>query len=255
MSETYGSTKAAIYNTSSSNQKIVVHTFEYNSNIQSNYTMLFDKTTKCALWVAYKHNKTEYKDENVGRNDGWHYDPALDQSWQANLSYSYRDASGKSYDRGHQVASEDRQTTVAQNQQTFYYSNMTPQYSSLNQGQWKTSVEERIQALATVTRDNQELYVVTGPLFEGTIQYTTDRDGANCAIPTGYYKCVIRCTYDNAGNMTAASGCAYIVETNSANVTATLTSIDYVESKTGFDFFANLPDAFENTAEAQSTTL
>lgn len=29
-------------------------------------------------------------------------------------------------------------------------------------------------------------------------------------------------------------------------------SIDYVESKTGFDFFPGIPDEYENTAEAQS---
>lgn len=254
VNETYGDTKAAIYNTSSSNQKIVVHTFEYDSKVQSNYSMLFDRTRKCALWVAYKHNKTEYADKNVGRNDdGWSsFDPALDHSWQANLSSSYRAAAGLSYDRGHQVASEDRQTTVDQNKQTFYYSNMTPQYSILNQQAWRTSVEARIQAAATVTRANQELYVVTGPLFEGTVNYTKDASGADCALPTGYYKCVIMCTYNSSGEITAANGCAFIVETNSENTAATVTSIDYVESKTGFDFFANIPDSFENAAEAQS---
>lgn len=244
-------TKAAYYNTSNANQRIAVHTFEYNSNVYSNYSLLYDKTRRCALWVAYKHNGTEYKDENVGRNDSWnHYDPAIPQDWQPNLSSGY---SG-SYDRGHQVASNDRQTTYYQNKQTFYYSNMTPQYSALNQGQWGT-VESRVQGFATNTRSNQELYVVTGPLFIGTISYTTDASGNNCAVPTGYYKCAMKLTYDSQGNITAAVGCAYIVETNSSNTAATLTSIDYVESKAGFDFFAGVPDIWENAAESQTTTF
>lgn len=254
VSEVYGGTKAAVYNTTSSTQKVVVHTFEYNSKVQSNYSMLFDKNKKCALWVAYKYSKAAYPDKNVGRNDGWCYDPAIDESWQADLSGSYYSQNGLSYDRGHQVASNDRQTTVNQNKQTFYYSNMTPQYALLNQGRW-AALESKIQGACTVSRDNQEMFIVTGPLFEGNIKYTYDASRSQCPIPTGYYKCMIRVTYDSQGNISGADGCAYIVETNSENTEPTLTSIDYVESKTGFNFFEGIPDTYENSAEAQSSVF
>ena len=136
-SETYGSTKACRYNTSDANQKVVTHTYSYNSKVVRNYSFLYDKTYKAALWVAYAtSNSGDFKDNNVGRNEAWAFDPAIDQSWQPNLSGAYSSSNGRSYDRGHQVASNDRQTTTEQNQQTFYYTNMTPQYSSLNQGQW-----------------------------------------------------------------------------------------------------------------------
>ena len=248
--EHWGGTKIAYYNTSNANHRIVVHTFAYNSKILSNYTLLYDKTKKCALWVAYKHNGTDYKDEGVGRHDEWKYDPALPADWQPNLSGAY----AGNYDRGHQVASNDRQTTADQNRQTFYFSNMTPQYSTLNQGQW-SSVEGKIQGFATNTGSNQELYVVTGPLFSGAASYTQDSAGADCMLPSGYYKCAVRLTYDNSGKITDAKGCAYIVETNSENRAATLTSIDAVESKTGFDFFANIPDQYEAIAESGTSSL
>ena len=251
-SETYGSTMACRYNTSNANQKIVTHTYEYNSKVVRNYSFLYDKDKKSALWVAYAtSNSGDFKDNSVGRNDGWAYDPAIDQSWQPNLSSSYSSAGGLSYDRGHQVASNDRQTTVEQNKQTFYYSNMTPQYASLNQGQWGT-FENKVQGVATVTTGRDTLYVVTGPLFEGTLASTTDSNGASCTLPTGYWKCLMKCSFDTSGTMTAASGCAYLVETNSENVAPTATTIDAIELRTGFDFFTNVPASLQNAAESQT---
>lgn len=249
VSELYGGQKACVYNTPSSKQKVVVHTFSYNGKILNNYAMLFDGDKRCALWEAYRYTVSDYPDNGAGRNEKWDYDPALDKSWQPLLSSSYSDGN---YDRGHQVGSGDRQTTVDQNKQTFYYSNMTPQFNKLNQGQWGVA-EDAIQLASTKLSGSDVLLVVTGPLFTGTVHYTKDNAGKDCAIPQGYFKCAMKCTFNSAGTMTGAKGCAYIVETNSSNTAATLTSIDYVESKCGFDLFHNVPDEYENAAEAQNT--
>lgn len=250
-SETYGSTKACRYNTSDANQKVVIHTYSYNSKVVRNYSFLYDKTYKTALWVAYAtSNSGDFKDNNVGRNDAWAYDPAIDQSWQPNLSGAYS-SNGMSYDRGHQVASNDRQTTKEQNQQTFYYTNMTPQFSSLNQGQWNT-LESKVQGVATVTTGSDILYVVTGPLFEGTLATVTDKSGNECKVPSGYWKCLMKCSFSSEGEMSAAVGCAYLFDTNSSNPAPTATTIDAIEIRTGFDFFANVPTSLQTTAESQA---
>ena len=253
-SETYGSTKACRYNTTDANQKVVIHTYSYNSKVVRNYSFLYDKSYKTALWVAYAtSNSGDFEDNNVGRNDAWAYDPAIDQSWQPNLSGAYS-SSGLSYDRGHQVASNDRQTTTEQNKQTFYYTNMTPQYSSLNQGQWN-QLEQKVQGVATVTTGSDILYVVTGPLFEGTLATVTDKSGNECKVPSGYWKCLMKCSFSSQGEMNAAVGCAYLVNTNSSNTAPTSTTIDAIESRTGFDFFANVPSSLQTTAESQTYTF
>lgn len=249
VNELYGGQQACVYNTPNNKQKVVVHTFSYNGKILNNYAMLFDGDKRCALWEAYRYTVSDYPDKSVGRNEKWDYDPALDKSWQPLLSSSYSDGN---YDRGHQVGSGDRQTTVEQNKQTFYYSNMTPQFNKLNQGQWGVA-ENAIQLASTKLSGSDVLLVVTGPLFTGTVHYTKDNAGKDCAIPQGYFKCAMKCTFNSAGAMTGAKGCAYIVETNSSNTAATLTSIDYVENKCGFDLFHNVPDEYENAAEAQNT--
>ena len=254
-SETYGSTKACRYNTSDANQKVVIHTYSYNNKVVRNYSFLYDKTYKTALWVAYAtSNSGDFKDNNVGRNDGWAYDPAIDQSWQPNLGSAYSSSNGLRYDRGHQVASNDRQTTTEQNKQTFYYTNMTPQYSSLNQGQWNT-LEQKVQGVATVTTGSDILYVVTGPLFEGTLATVTDKSGNECKVPSGYWKCLMKCTFSSDGEMSAAVGCAYLVDTNSSNVAPTVTTIDAIESRTGFDFFVNVPATLQSSAESSTYTF
>ena len=251
-SETYGSTKACRYNTSDANQKVVIHTYSYNNKVVRNYSFLYDKTYKTALWVAYAtSNSGDFKDNDVGRNEDWAYDPAIDQSWQPNLGSAYSSSNGLRYDRGHQVASNDRQTTTEQNQQTFYYTNMTPQYSSLNQGQWNT-LESKVQGVATGTTGSDILYVVTGPLFEGTLATVTDKSGNECKVPSGYWKCLMKCTFSSDGEMSAAVGCAYLVNTNSSNTAPTATTIDAIESRTGFDFFANVPSSLQATAESQA---
>ena len=251
-SETYGSTKACRYNTSDANQKVVTHTYSYNSKIVRNYSFLYDKTYKAALWVAYAtSNSGDFEDNNVSRNDAWAYDPAIDQSWQPNLSGAYSSSNGRSYDRGHQVASNDRQTTTEQNQQTFYYTNMTPQYSSLNQGQW-VELEKKVQGVATVTTGSDTLYVVTGPLFEGKLESATDKNGASCPAPSGYWKCLMKCTFSSPGVMSAAVGCAYLFDTNSSNIAPSVVTIDSIESRTGFDFFVNVPSTLQNAAESQT---
>ena len=247
VSELYGSTKACIYNTPNSRQRVVAHTFSYNGKIQSTYTMLFDADKRCALWSAYTMHATDYADKNVGRNDSWNYDPALPTSWQPDLSSSY----GGNYSRGHQVSSNDRQTTREENKQTFYYSNMTPQVQTLNGGTWNV-LENKIQALGKNITGRDTLYVVTGPVFESGYKTTKDDSGNVCAVPTKYFKCIMKCTFNATGVMTDAKGAGYLFEHNGTNAPRKDVTIDYIENLTGFDFFANVPDNLETAAERTS---
>lgn len=248
VSESYGSTKALIYNTSSSRQRVVTHTFESGGKILRNYSILYDYDKHCALWCAYAANSTTYKDNDVGRHEAWDYDPAIPQQYQPCLTSSY-----SGYTRGHQVASSDRQTTTSENKQTFYYSNMTPQNSSLNSGVW-ARLESSVQALASRTSGSDTLYVVTGPLFKSGYKTTTDRTGESMPVPTHYYKCIMKCSFDASGNMISAKGAAYLFE-HSASASRQEKTIDEIESLSGFDFFANVPPDIQTSAESVYTNL
>ncbi len=233
--------------TGNSDQKVVSHTFKVDGQQYRNYSMLYDRTKKAALWVAFAMNTGTYP-WLVGRNDKWVSDPALDDSWQPNLSSGYQESS--TYSRGHQVASNDRRTTTHQTRQTTYFSNMTPQLSGFNGGQW-ASLEEDIQKIGNATSGNDTLYVVTGPVFGSNYGTTKDKSGTDCAVPTQYFKCIMKVTYSN-GKPTAAMGAAYLMNhVNSGSVRQEVT-IRSLEELTGFDFFANIPVELQDTAENET---
>ena len=62
------------------NQKVVTHTFKYKGETLRNYTILYDKTKKAALWAAFAMNGDIYP-KNVTRDDSWQYDTAIPNSW------------------------------------------------------------------------------------------------------------------------------------------------------------------------------
>ncbi|MBP3290665.1 MAG: DNA/RNA non-specific endonuclease [Alistipes sp.] len=226
------------------------------SNVR-NYTMCYDRTKKAALWVAYPLHAL-YTSGDVGRTEDWAYEPSIPSQYQAYLNKSY----AGSYDRGHQIPSGDRQSSQEMNQQTFYYTNMTPQASSLNQSMWNN--------LETKVRNeicSDTLYVVTGAHFGGTrhssiAASTTDNNGQECPTPTHYYKALLRTVSGNTGKMISEIKDASQIQaigiyvqhqdtTDSTIKNEHYISIKELESITGFNFFAMLDDSIESAVKAQ----
>ena len=234
-----------------SNQQVVTHTFLYNGKQYRNYTMLYDKTKKAALWAAYPMHSEAYP-WKVTRGDSWQYDPALDQSWQPKLTSSYSGG----YTRGHQVASNDRRTTIYQMYQTDYFSNMTPQTDAFNAGStsdWD-DLEDAIQTLGKSVTGRDTLYVVTGAIFgDGFKTDAKDNNGASCPVPTDYYKCIMRVSFDTSGEPVSATGAAYLL--NHEAMTRQNKTIDELENLTGFEFFSNIPEDIQNSAEGTHTSF
>ena len=44
----------------------------------------------------------------------------------------------------------------------------------------------------------------------------------------------------------------YLFDTNSSNIAPYVVTIDAIESRTGFDFFVNVPSTLQNAAESQT---
>ena len=109
----------------------VVHYAPDNyGNTQLNFSLEYNYASRHSRWVAFTFfDKTA--ESNTGRSDAWSYDPQLIE-W-TNNDTDYR---GSGYDRGHIMASADRLYSRTANEQTFYYSNITPQVNSFNAGIW-----------------------------------------------------------------------------------------------------------------------
>ena len=98
------------------------------------YSTTFSKSKRYPVkveWWITKNNlicSTKTK-----RSDKFIPDPKL--SAETNLQSDY---TGQGFDRGHNFPSADAACDQVANDESFYFSNMTAQYPSLNRGDWKT---------------------------------------------------------------------------------------------------------------------
>lgn len=204
----------------------------------------FDYDSKALLshWIAYPLNKK--LKGNGSRSDQWGLDPKVPASKQPVLYTTYKSNNGKKYDRGHQIPSADRLDYEA-NVKTFYFTNMTPQLSGLNQASWanlETRVREWSESFDT-------LYVVTGCSVKGSTEVAYDNDGKAVTVPTGYYKALLG--YKKSGSVGNSSqnggyiGCAFWFDhvDYAGDFMTKAMSISELEEKTGVNFFVNLPAA------------
>lgn len=238
------------YYTTDAKQQIAVHTFTHPVSDEKvrTYVVLYDESNYAPLWTAHAMHKSMWVDKSVGRHDSWGDDPAISLKQQSGNGST-------GYSRGHFVASSDRQSSMLQNKQTFYYSNQAPQWqNSFNSGVW-SSLENDIQGHAPSGRDT--MYVVTGVLYEGT-KTLKSNNGYTVPIPSHFYKLLMKCSFDASGQMTDAEGCAYLF-TNEAHTSGKYpnfaTTIDAIEQRTGFDFFPAVPAALQSKAESSSVGL
>jgi endonuclease G len=221
--------------TTDDNMSYVFHKSPNNDKVR-NYAMLFDKRYKVAYWVAYPLHASYIG--GSGRTDAWQFDPSIPQANQVDLSSSF----GNGYDRGHQIPSGDRTATKELNQTTFYYSNMTAQVSSMNQGIWN-NLESQVR---TWMAKGDTMYVVTGAAIK-TASDATITYAKGAAIPKYYYKA-----------LALKKGDAYYTigfKINNAVMPAGVTYNNYrinvsdLEKETGFTFFPKLAAAAKTTID------
>lgn len=210
--------------------------FTYGDEPIRNYTALFDTENRVPYWVAFPLHPIYMKSGN--RTDDWAYDPKIPEEFQPNLSSGWK-TSG--LDRGHLMASADRSATRALNSTTFYYSNMSPQNSTFNQGNWEV-LESKVRTWSHDTEKYDTLYVVTGvvlPKVPAQFEYALDVDGNQSVIPEYFYKALLR--KDKKTNK--FSSIAFYMENDNTKVhyRDRIISVSELEEKTGFTFFPTLP--------------
>jgi endonuclease G len=221
--------------TTDENTVFVAHGFPGRTGVR-NYAMLYDKKYKLAYWVAYPLHASYIG--SSGRSDAWAYDPSISADFQVNLSSSF----GNGYDRGHQIPSGDRTATRDLNATTFYYSNMTAQVSSMNQGIWN-NLEQQVR---TWTAQSDTLYVVTGAAIKtATDQTITYAKGS--AIPKYYYKALAMKKGDTYYTIGFRIENQIIPAANNYNTYRV--SVANLEKETGYKFFPKLSSTVKQTID------
>lgn len=196
------------------------------------YTLAYNETHEQANWVAYTLTK-EHLGTGVERSNRFMEDPLVSTQTATNADYA---KSG--YDRGHLAPAADMSWSLQVMQESFYYSNMSPQLPGFNRGIWK-KLEEKVRAWAFIY---DTLYVVTGPILEPGLPTI----GPNqVSVPKAYYKALIAPSQHK--------GIAFILPNAKSDLELAVfsVSIDDLEAKLHRDLFYQLNDQLEHQLEVQ----
>lgn len=220
----------------------VVHYTEDNvGDITRNYSMEYNYATNHTRWVAFTfYDKTS--ERHTKRTNAWSTDPHLFE-----YTDNAMDFRGSGYDRGHLVASADRLYSIPANEQTFYYSNMSPQVHSFNGGIW-ASLENRVQSWGQLSAIRDTLYVVKG----GTIkddQVMGTIGESEIVIPQYYFMALL--AQKGATYKSIAFWFDHRAHPQPYSLHDYALSVEELEGLTGIDFFHNLPDSIEQAVEQQ----
>ena len=158
---------------------------------------------------------------------------------------------GSGYDHGHICPSADRKYSKLANKQTFYLTNMQPQYPKFNQKLW-ADMEDRMRKWIDRGASTDTMYVCKGGTIDSE-EYIIERIKGELIVPKYFYMAIL---YKNAEGYKAIAFWALNenVDRKGDDLKKYVISIDRLEELTGIDFFCNLPDDTENKVEAQAYT-
>src|SRR5207244_125800 len=127
-------------------------------SVKHQYALSYNGARRVPNWVSWELNRSWLG--SVARQNDFRPDDTFPSAIpQAQLS----DYLNSGWDRGHMCPSEDRTLTVADNQNTFYLTNMVPQADNVNGGPWE-QLESYSRSLAI---SGKELFVLSGGVYAG----------------------------------------------------------------------------------------
>ena len=185
------------------------------------FNVMYSGVSKTPLWVA-EYLSPERLNTKIPREDNFHEEMRVAKEHRATL----QDYRGSGSDRGHMAPNADMSTKAAQ-YDSFSLANMVPQAPKNNQQVWR-ELEEATRAV--VTKHQQDVYVVTGPVYKGKTLKTI---GNGVIIPTAVYKAVYM-------PKSGVIGAYYAPNDNSQQVH--VVSVCYLEEMLGINLFPQLSE-------------
>ena len=237
-----------------------------------NYSTEWDDSKKSQRWSCYTFNTT-----NIAQNvDRWDADTRVERQypWDTDLQTQWGitdftddpTPTSQGFDHGHICPSADRKQNLTQQKQTFFMTNMQPQYSNFNQhGTWY-NMENELRKLAPKI-DSDTLFIVKG----GTIDQVGNnsnilgwkKNGASSTtqlpgyipIPKYFFVAVLKKEYNKTSGKYTYNAFGYWFQHENKSMASGdklsnyVVNIKTLEKNTGIDFFCNLPDDIEKQVE------
>ncbi|MBE5321894.1 DNA/RNA non-specific endonuclease [Pedobacter sp. MR2016-19] len=223
---------------------------------RSYYTSSYSKSRATPNWVSWHISSSDLG--STSRQDDFRADNTLPSGWYQVSNSSY---SGSGFDRGHNCPSADRTASVAANSSTFLMSNMMPQAPNNNQGPW-ADLENYARSLVT---SGNEVYIICGSYgsggtgSNGGITYTIDNGRVN--VPSNTWKVIVVLANGN-DDLNRITSSTRVISVNMPNTNGLntnwktyRTSVDAIESATGYDLLSNIPTAIQNALESRTDNL
>ena len=221
----------------------IAHTTTVNGIENVTYSIAHNPTRKHSHWTAFTFDPS-----NRGINwarDNWKQTEWGGDPFQPNPDmpesavFTKNDINRNGFVRGHIVASYDRIYSKEANEQTFYYSNITPMYYDFNIGAWN-DCEGLVQGWGRNDDFCDTLYVVKG----GTIREGEYWSKGTCITIPNYYFMALLCLKNNT-----YKSIGLLFKHVDGESQTEICSIDHLETFTGIDFFCNIPDVVETAVE------
>jgi len=190
---------------------------------------------------------------SAARQDDFRADTNLPSGWYEVGSTSY---SGSGFDRGHNCPSADRTNTVAANSATFLMDNMIPQAPNNNQQTW-ANLENYGRTLVDA---GNELYVIMGSYGSGgtgSSGTATTINSGHVAVPAHIWKIMVVIPNGN-GDLSRITTSTRVIAINTPNINTVsstwqsyITTVQSIETATGYQFFTALPASVRAALETK----
>lgn len=201
---------------------------------RTGYTVSYNNQYKTPHWVGWELTRAETKGDEE-RSNRFVPDPDLPEPRAEHADYT-----NTGYDRGHMAPAADMKWSEKAMAESFYMSNICPQDQKLNRDDWG-DLEELCRAWA---KKYGNIYITCGPIYDSK---RPKRIGKHkIAVPNRFFKVVLIYNRKNP----IAMGFLFKNAARHQDLQKYMVPVDSIETLTGYDFFAKLPDEVEKRIEA-----
>lgn len=206
------------------------------------YVLSYNRNRGIANWVSWCLNPS-WKG-NSRRTNEFRPDPLLPAGWYAAHTADYTNSG---FDRGHLCPSDDRDVSPDDNAATFFLTNIVPQAPRHNREVWK-NLEDYERQLMSNGNDVYIIAGVSGTGGTGQNGFATSIAGGKLTVPATLWKILV-VVPSGSGNTFQLTENTRVIAVNIPNEQtaadkpwrAYLTSVDALETLTGYDFLSNVP--------------
>ncbi len=220
--------------------------------VKPQYVLSYNNSKLTCNWVSW-HLSSAWIG-SAPRQDDFRADNTLPSNW---VWVGGTDYSGSGFDRGHMCPSADRTGSITDNSATFLMTNMVPQAPNNNQITW-ANLENYCRTLVDA---GNELYIISGPWGQGgtgSAGYKTTISTKNITVPAYVWKVIVVLPVgsNDISRITTSTRVISVWMPNTQTVNSQpwgyyRTTVDYIESQTGYNFLSNVSTSIQSVIESK----